>query len=225
LSGFATLTSILQMDYIISPLQLVLGFAACAIGALPFGLVNLNVMQTSLEQNSKSAMLVSQGASVVEVLYGVIAVFAGKILISTLESSIVFNLSIIIIIALIGIIFFFKQQTNNQQVRTHSTSFMRGIILNSISIQVLAYWIMAIAFLSTRALLDYRPVSIVLFLIGVWLGKMAVLVFYIYISKRIMLRSQVISRNINRVIGTILLLISAVRGFQYLYLDSEILHL
>jgi threonine/homoserine/homoserine lactone efflux protein len=81
---------------------------------------------------------------------------------------------------------------------------LNGILLNLVSIQVFLFWILAIAFLSSRELLYYDILSILLFILGIWLGKMAVLWIYIRLSSRYLSRSRVISKNINTIIGIVL---------------------
>jgi threonine/homoserine/homoserine lactone efflux protein len=108
----------------------IIGILAAALGAVPFGLVNLTVLDVSMNKGNKDVMKIAQGAALVEVAYGLIAIFAGGA--------------------------FSKIMNGNS------------------------------------------------FISGIWLGQMVVLLLYMLLSKRILAHSRVLSRNINRIIGSIL---------------------
>jgi len=181
-----------------------LGIAASVIAAIPFGLVNLTVLNVSLEQGNRSAMKIAYGASIVEILYGITAIFAGSLVYQYLEgNSIVSYIAAGVLIAG-GIFYFLKKQTSTEEQAEPGSGFLKGAILNLVSIQVFLFWILAVAFLSARGTIQYQPLPIVGFLSGIWLGKMGVLLLYMNLSKRLLSRSRLISQNINRIIGIVL---------------------
>ena len=104
-----------------------------------------------------------------------------------------------------GIFFVLKKQGSREQTEKSASGFVHGILLNLVSLQVFLFWILAIAFLSPRELLLYDPISILLFVAGIWLGKMAVRWMYSHLSNRILYRSRIISSNINTIIGMVLI--------------------
>jgi len=77
--------------------------------------------------------------------------------------------------------------------------------MNFISIQVLLFWILAIAFLSVKYLIPASMLQIVLFVIGVWLAKMTVLWAYAILAQKVVEKSALLSENINRIIGGLLI--------------------
>jgi hypothetical protein len=56
----------------------VLGFIAAVIGAVPFGLVNLSVVDNTLNRGERAAFLVSAGATLIEIVFVLLAVFLGS---------------------------------------------------------------------------------------------------------------------------------------------------
>ena len=78
------------------------------------------------------------------------------------------------------------------------------MFMNLVSIQVFLFWIIAVAFLSSRQLIKFDPASILVFIAGIWFGKMMVLWLYISLSKKLLSGSRIISTNINRIIGFVL---------------------
>jgi threonine/homoserine/homoserine lactone efflux protein len=55
---------------------LLIGLIASILGAVPFGLVNLSVLQAALRKGTRATMPISFGASVVEVGYGILGIMA-----------------------------------------------------------------------------------------------------------------------------------------------------
>lgn len=185
---------------------ILLGVIIAIIGALPFGLVNLVVIDTAYHKGQKMAMNIAYGAAWIEVLFGLTAILIGNTISQFTNENQFINYLILLLPGFIGLVFLLKKNTKNYKVKTKATGFIKGILLNLISIQVLLYWIIAIAFLSSRQLLIQNFNNILMFLLGIWIGKMVVLWFYAFISQKIFSKWHFLSMNINRVIGSILLI-------------------
>ena len=186
-------------------IMIFLGLGAAILGALPFGLVNMTVLHVSFEKGNRAAIKIAHGAAIVEVVFGVTALFAGGLLARHLEGNLTITYITAAVLILGGLFFVFKKQNGRYEIERGTSGFIKGILLNLISLQVLLFWILAVAFLSSRELLQYNGLSILLFVAGVWLGKMAVLWMYMHLSRRILSRSRVISQNINTIIGFVLI--------------------
>jgi threonine/homoserine/homoserine lactone efflux protein len=183
---------------------LLLGMGAAIIGALPFGLVNLTVLNVTFERGNKAAFKIAHGAALVEVVFGITALFAGGLLARYIEGNIIVSYTTAGVLIIGGVFFVLKKQGKSDHRDTDFSGFIKGILLNLVSIQVFLFWILAIAFLSSRELLQYDLLSILFFVSGIWLGKMAVLWMYMNLSNRILSRSRIISKNINTIIGIVL---------------------
>ena len=190
-----------MIDYFI---LLLTGIAASMIGALPFGLVNLTVLNVSFKQGNRSALNIAYGASVVEVVFGLTAILAGGLLAEHIEGNKVVSYSAVGILIAGGVFFLVKKQRAVTSRDTGFSGFFKGIFLNLVSLQVLLFWILAIAFLSSKQLLIYDFFHILVFVSGIWSGKMIVLLLYMNLSNKILSSSQIISNNINRIMGIIL---------------------
>jgi len=183
---------------------LFIGFAACTVGALPFGIVNLTVLDETLKNGSRPALNIAHGAAIVEVMFGLVAIITGGLIDSYLENNLFINYFILGLFIVSGMVFFFNTKHINFPGNSQFPGFFKGVLLNLISIQVFLFWILAIAFLSTKDLNPSDSISVLMFLIGIWLGKMMVLWSYTILSKKIIARSQKLSNNMNRIIGLIL---------------------
>jgi threonine/homoserine/homoserine lactone efflux protein len=72
------------IDYLII---LFLGMGAAIVGALPFGLVNLTVLNVTFERGNRAAIKIAHGAALVEVVFGLTALFAGGMLARHIEGN------------------------------------------------------------------------------------------------------------------------------------------
>jgi L-lysine exporter family protein LysE/ArgO len=140
---------------------LLIALAATTIGAVPLGLVNLSVMDATLKNDSRSAMQIAHGASVVEVFFALAALLAGAKLSPFLVGNPMVRYFVFAVLLASGLFFWFKEKKvkamrNGQK----STGFLQGcafgIFLNIVSIQVLLFWLLAVrgAFVKT---IVFRP--------------------------------------------------------------------
>ena len=189
------------LDYII---YLFMGLATSVVGAVPFGLVNLTVLNVSLEQGSRAALRIARGASFVEVLFGLTAILAGSLVYQHIEGNSIISYIVMAVLIGGGLFFLLKKQNIGTTRSIKHSGFLKGMVLNLISMQVFLFWILAVTFLSSRQLIKFDPASILVFIAGIWFGKMIVLRLYIGLSKKLLSGSRIISTNINRIIGFVL---------------------
>jgi len=181
------------------------GILVTAIGALPFGLVNLYVLDISNKRGYCAGMTIAFGAALIEVIYGITAIMAGIFIIKLLDEYSYLNYIIASVIGLVGVMFFFKKTEQKVNSAVVIKGFWKGVFLNLISIQVLLFWLVAIPFLYSQNRFNDAPAFIFTFLAGIWIGKIGVLWIYARMSRVILSKSDILARNINRIIGVILL--------------------
>ena len=178
---------------------------AAIIGALPLGLVNLSVMHLACQSNRKAALKVAHGASWIEVLYGLLALLTGTYISGVIGNSPVVRTLAVLIPLLAGVFFLFKKVAR-QELPDARQGYLKGVVLNLLSVQVLLYWMVAVTWLKTHYLPELTPMLIFVFVTSLWLGKMGVLWLYARFSKMIMSRSIFLAKNINRIIGIVLII-------------------
>ena len=189
---------------------ILLAIALSVIGALPFGLVNLSVLDTSYRQGKTKALGIAYGAALVEVIFGLSALMAGRTIIRFTEGSTLAGFLVVFIPAVTGAVFFLKGKKTSTIRKRGGAGFLQGVFLNLISIQVLMYWLLAIAFLHAKQW-TIEPRLYLFFGIGIWAGKMLVLWAYAYLSTFILSKSEAIASNVNRIIGSILLVTAIIQ--------------
>lgn len=175
------------------------------IGALPFGLVNLSVLDISYRKGQSAAMNLSLGATFIEVVYGLTALVAGGLIGQFIKDHQFVRILVLSVPAVAGLYFLLKRNHSEEKKTADRPCFLRGMLLNLVSVQVLLYWLFAMTYLVAIREFNYTLVTVVLFAAGIWLGKMGVLWLYAAFSKDIYKRMGFLSRNINRVIGFVLL--------------------
>ena len=191
-----------------------IGFFAAIVGALPFGLVNLNVVRLALLGHKRYALRLIQGAAFIEVLYGFFAILAGSALFILTEGNRGVNAMVVVVLLVAGLYFFTKKSGSKVQDNNQNHGFFYGALLNLLSVQVFIYWIIALVFIHSRNLVSFNVPSIMAFVFGLWMGKVTTLLGYLYFSNMILSRSQFFEKNINRVIGAILLAASVLQGVK-----------
>ncbi len=193
---------------------LVIAILFTIIGALPFGLVNLSVLDISYRRSKGAALHVAHGAAWIEVLFGLTALLAGSLIGEYTQNHYIMRYLVLIIPAVMGLVFILKKQPGEAKMTKNNASFIKGMLLNLISIQVFLYWLFAMTYLNTRWEPEFNALSITLFASGIWLGKMGVLWLYAIFSQRIFTSFSFLARNINRVIGIVLLITSFIQLFK-----------
>lgn len=186
------------------------GTVLTVIGALPFGLVNLSVLDTSYRNGRRQALKIAFGAAIVEILFGMLALLAGSVIMNFTTESRFAKILAIIIPAIAGVIFLLKKKKDQKKDNRQSAGFVKGVLLNLVSIQVLMYWLIAITYLNARQL-TIEPGMYIYFGIGIWTGKMVVLWAYAVLSEFILSKSAILASNMNRIIGGVLLITAAIQ--------------
>ncbi len=159
-------------------------------------------------------MSVAFVAAIIEIVFALTALLAGSLLNNLIEGNSIIKFSVLGVLLFAGVFFWFKKnKVPIRETKSSSNGYLKGAVLNLISIQVLLFWIIAIAFLSVKNLVPASVLQMVLFVVGVWLAKMAVLWAYAILARKVAEKSALLSANINRIIGGLLVLTAV---FQFI---------
>lgn len=187
------------------------------LGALPFGTVNLSVVDTTLKESFKAGMLIAIAASLVEIVFSFLAVHCGMLITDFIEKNLYVKVSTILLFIILGLLFFFKKQKQRslEKRKRKKSNFLKGLLLAIINPQVLPYWVLIITYLQTSYMLNlniYEQTKyVVIFLFGVWLGKILALYLYGKLSIVIQKKAVRISKAMNKIIGTILFTVGIIQ--------------
>lgn len=200
-------------------LYLALGTAISFAGALPLGIVNLSVVDITLRENFRTGFQISLGATLIEVLQFLLALFVGLMVLDYLESHLWVKAISVVLFVAIGVVFLLrKQMDRNSCPRWKFPPFFQGIGLALINPQALPYWVFAIAGLQAAHLIMLDSMTsfslLFWFIIGVAAGKLLALALFGALSIRIAQRAQAISRRMNLVIALVMFMIAGYQGWQ-----------
>jgi len=98
-----------------STVYLLIAFAATIIGAVPFGLVSLSVVNAAVKNDSHGAVQIAHGASVVEVIFALAALLTGAKLSPVLEGNPVVRYFVFAVLLGSGLFFWFKKKPGKNQ--------------------------------------------------------------------------------------------------------------
>jgi threonine/homoserine/homoserine lactone efflux protein len=98
-------------------LHFALGFIAAIIGAMPFGLVNLSVVDSTLNRGERAAFWVSAGATLIEIGFVLLAIFLGSRLAAYMENSPWIEFFILLVLLTAGISFFLRKNKGSEKKR------------------------------------------------------------------------------------------------------------
>ena len=189
-----------------------IALAAATIGAVPLGLVNLSVVDTALKNGSQKATGIAHGASVVEVIFALSSLVAGAWLSEFFKGNPMVRYFVFAVLMGSGLFFWLKKNKGQlKKEQGKSIGFLKGALLNIVSIQVLLSWFLAATVLSAKQLLPSSLPEILFFLSGVWLAKIAILKIYAFLALRVVSRAHKISSNINRIIGIVLTAVAVIQ--------------
>jgi len=115
----------------------------------------------------------------------------------------------VVFIGLAGFVLF--RETNpvlaDSNENEQRSFFTRGLLLAALNPQAIPFWIFALAAISQYFSFDYTGISLLGFLLGVFVGKFAALYFFVVASDYLKSHLQDSSRIVNRLLDAILFII------------------
>ncbi len=211
-------------------MYLFLGFITAVIGALPLGTTNVAVINTTIKENLKNALKIIYTAALAEGILVIIALNFNMQIEHFIGENLWLQYGIAVLLLTVGIVLAIGRKEcvkdeNNECViikkrRIKVSKQQLGFILGLVNPTVLIYWILVISFLRKKMI--YLDISLetsllVLFLIGVFLGKVVTLYAYGKFSHSLKVKMKNITTKVNRVIGILLLFVSVFQFAKLLY--------
>lgn len=190
-----------------------MGLVLAFIGALPLGAVNLAVIHTSIVGNKGRAMKIAYTAGFSEVILAFLALHSGAMITQFFEANRWIQLILSFILLTAGVLLIIrnapKTRSNDNRKDGYSVYFT-GLFLGLINPPVLVYWVFTAILLNSNnvTLPDASSfLLLVIFMIGVYIGKLTSLFLYSEVSLLIKDKIANTEKYLNKSIGVILLLI------------------
>jgi threonine/homoserine/homoserine lactone efflux protein len=200
---------------------LFLGFITAILGALPLGTTNVAVMNTTIKENIQSALKIVYTAAIAEVILVLVALYYNTKILKFIDHNIWVQYSIAVILLVVGAFLFFRKKDSRVIKKTLKTSKqLLGFILGMVNPPVLIYWIIAISFLKKKMIyldLSSEFTLLILFLVGVFFGKVVTLYGFGKFSHQLKLKIKHLTTKVNQIIGLILAVVSIVQFVKLIY--------
>ena len=195
-----------------------IGCIATIIGAAPPGASNLAVIKTTLQENIQESLKISYGAGIGEVLLALIAFSFGMMVQDFITMNLWIQVAGFVILGVVGIYLIRKKKTEKNPSKIGS-KYVTGFLLSLINPPVLVYWILVFSFVQVTLNfhLDMNNVLLILFIAGVFTGKVLTLYAYSKLGTHLATKKDNFKSNINVFIGSVLLGLSIIQGLRLLF--------
>lgn len=196
----------------------VVGLAACFLGTIPFGPINLTVVKTTVDYNAARGTEVAFAASVVEMLQALIAIWFGMVISNFLDSSVVVRLGIALVFVLLAIIIFTRKPKPrlSEDPAGEQSFFVKGLLIAVLNPQAVPFWSFALAAISQYFNFIYEGIYLLAFLAGVFTGKLMALYGFVVTSAYLKTHLEQSSLLVNRILASVLLFIGLTQGWNAL---------
>jgi len=197
-----------------------IGLLATFIGTIPFGPINLYVVDTTLKKSFHKGIQFSISASAIEIVQVLLAIFFGISIEQFLQEHSWVQVLIFTIFIALGV-FNLLRKTKTPSV-SHKKSlkipeFVKGLLVAITNPQAIPFWIVTFAFISQSITIDFMSSSLPFFLIGVFFGKLLALTLFGVLSTLIQNRLNKSYTFINKSLGSVLLVIGLVQAYNYFF--------
>ncbi|MBO6516123.1 MAG: LysE family transporter [Bacteroidia bacterium] len=193
---------------------------ATMAGSIPFGPVNLSVVNLTIRKSFRQAMAFSLAASLVEILLALIAIFFGMYFEQFFESNEWIQVLIFVAFIVIGVVYLVRKTHPKleEKAKFELPDFVKGLVVALINPQVIIFWIFALTFVNQQYKTDFNQINLTVFLAGVFLTKLAVLFSFSKLGNYLKSRLKESCKFINRTMGTVLLVIGVIQAYKYFLL-------
>jgi len=164
-------------------IHVLLGVLLSFIGSIPFGTINVTVIETAVLKGFRVATWVVIGAALIEFVQAIIALTFTQLLTrNPLTEQILFWISIPIFIGL-GIYYIRQKNTEKEPDAIHGYAggrgFLKGVIISSLNVLAIPYWIFYGTYLSSIGWVNLEDRWMILvFSTGVLIGTVTILLIY-----------------------------------------------
>lgn len=196
---------------------ILIAFAATVAGSVPFGPVNLSVVNLSIRKSFKKAMEFALAAAFVEILIAICAINFGRYIEQFFEENTWIKILIFSVFIVLGIFNLVRQTSPKLKTKSKYKvpEFVKGIIISVINPQVIIFWIFALTFITQEFKPNFSMTNLLVFLSSIFLTKLSVLYAFAKSSSYLKTRLKKSCMLINRVMGVVLLIIGLIQAFNY----------
>lgn len=192
------------MSFII---HFLLGFAFSFIGSIPFGMINLTVVDTTIQKGLRAGIILASGAALVEFFQAIIAVKFTHIFLENPPITQAIHWLAIPIFWGLAIYHFqaSKKESSFQSSEKSFSPFYKGVFISSLNMLAIPYWVFYASYFGSIGWLSSKNVMILFFCIGIALGAFTLFVIFAKLSSLVIHKMTKISSTTNQVLSFLFL--------------------
>lgn len=202
-------------------IHFLLGLVASFLGTLPFGTINLSVVNTTINQSFRAGFILSVAAAIVEIIQSLIAFHCSVWISENIESNIYLQVFVVILFLAIGAYFFLRKPSSGEEAKSRfrMSNFVKGMMLGLFNPQALPFWVFVIAYFQSAQLIALDGMEIKLgllvsFLAGVSIGKLGALTLYGALSVVVTQKISSLGLWMNKALGSIFIVLALIQGIK-----------
>ncbi len=197
------------MILIIYLITFFIGLLGAAFATLPPSATNLAVVKYTSDKNLSKALQLGYGAAIGEIFVAGLALSFGVLATQVFKEHRWIQITFICLMIMAGFYFLIKKQTaSSSESSSIPQRFINGLLLGALNIPMFIYWTAVFALSARFIILDKNSpwLLIILFLFGVFLGKLGLLYLYGRLSNYMTGNFSSFKGKLNTIIGVVLIL-------------------
>jgi len=203
-------------------LPLFLGFCIAFLAVILPGLINMTAAKISLEEGKTQAMSFTIGASVVVFFQTYLAVLFARFISTHVEIIAMLQEIGILIFTGLSVYFFWiakkpKTKKKDIKIKGKSNRFFFGVLMSMLNFLPIPFYVFASMSIASSGYFHFERYEILNFVLGVVLGSFAVFYIYLVAFKSIENKTKFLMNNINKIIGSVTLMMALFTLFKLLY--------
>ena len=198
----------------------ILGTFASIVGAVAPGASNLAVIKTTVNENISQALKIGYGAGIGEVLLAFLALCFGVAVQDFFVTNRWVQFVLVFVLIIVGILLMrSKPKAVKEHSSAYSSKYVTGFLLGVVNPPVLIYWVVVFSFLHKSYSISNMSAApiLILFFIGVFLGKVVTLYGYGKLGYLIQNKKSNFKCFVNRLVGVILIVIGVLQAIKLFF--------
>jgi threonine/homoserine/homoserine lactone efflux protein len=191
------------MNYLL--VNFLAGAIVSFLGSLPVGILNVSIVQISLQKGLKGALSFAFACAIIELGYSYIAVRMTRALLDFAVYKYPIQLFSMAVFLVAGI-YYIRKKSSGQEAQHRLGPFSLGIVLSIVNVIAIPFWLVY-----TTALSAYHWINVVsgmeitYFVTGISLGTLLGLMTFALLSQRINKQFSLQSTLVNKIVGVLLI--------------------
>lgn len=195
-----------------------IAFVLSALGSVPTGMITLTIMQTTIQKGSKSGVIFSLGATVIEWLYTYIALFFLDFFTNNIQVDGYFKIIATVVFFLLGAFHFFKKNKPETPIQLNYQyfDFLHGISIAMMNVLIIPFWIFLAIWLAGYEMLFTTQPQLLIFSTGSAIGALVIFLIYVRLGKLMVGKIKRVKEYSGKAVGLVFFALGVYQLFQLL---------